>query len=118
MKKLLVDTSEYQQRVLNCIGSEEINKFFKSTIFASLPESNMYKQAMIHGMIIASMMTSQCDHVIVEKRPVWHWDLLSECSNEGVYCSVCNKKIYKKCYGNQKVKSRFCPNCGAIMEEQ
>lgn len=118
MEKLLVDTSEYQQRVLNCIGSEEIDKFFGSTMFASLPESNMCKQAMIHGMAIASMMTSQCDHVIVEERPIGHWNLLDECSNEGVYCSICNKKVYKKYYANQKVKSRFCPNCGAMMKEK
>ena len=116
MEKLLVDTSEYQKRVLDCIGSEEIDKFFGSTMFAGLPESNMYKQAMIHGMIIASMMTSQCNHVVVTKRPVGHWNLLDECSNEGVYCSVCNKKVYKKYYANQKVQSKFCPNCGAMMK--
>lgn len=116
MEKLLVDTSEYQQRVLNCIGSEEIDKFFGSTMFASLPESSMYKQAMIHGMVIASMMTSQCNQVIVGERPIGHWNLLDECSNKGVYCSVCNKKVYKKYYANQKVKSRFCPNCGAMMK--
>lgn len=116
MEKLLVDISEYQQRVLNCIGLEEIDKFFGSTMFTSLPESNMYKQAMIHGMAIASMMTSQCNQVIVGERPIGHWNLLDECSNEGVYCSVCNKKVYKKYYANQKVKSRFCPNCGAMMK--
>lgn len=38
MEKLLVDTSEYQKRVLDCIGSEEIDKFFGSTVFAGLLE--------------------------------------------------------------------------------
>lgn len=49
--------------------------------------------------------------------PVVHgrWVLLDECSNEGVYCSACHKKVYKKCYANQKIKSKFCPNCGAKM---
>lgn len=116
MKKLLIDISEHQQKVLDCISSEEIDKFFDSTIFADIPESSMCKQAMIHGMVIASMMTSQCNHVIVEERPIGHWNLLDECSNEGVYCSVCNKKVYKKYYANQKVQSRFCPNCGAMMK--
>lgn len=116
MGKLLIDISEYQQKVLDCISSEEINKFFNSTMFAGTSESSMCKQAMIHGMAIASMITSRCNHVIVEKRPVGHWSLLDECSNEGVYCSVCNKKVYKKYYANQKVQSRFCPNCGAIMK--
>ena len=45
-----------------------------------------------------------------------NWFLLDECSNTGVYCSVRHKKVYKADYANQKVKSRFCPNCGAIMD--
>ena len=49
--------------------------------------------------------------------PVVHgrWVLLDECYNEGVYCSACHKKVYKKCYANQKIKSKFCPHCGAKM---
>lgn len=46
-----------------------------------------------------------------------HWVYLSECANEGVYCSVCHKKVYKSGYANQKIKSKYCPNCGAIMDE-
>lgn len=50
--------------------------------------------------------------------PVVHgrWVLLDECYNEGVYCSACQKKVYKTCYANQKIKSKFCPNCGAKMD--
>lgn len=50
--------------------------------------------------------------------PVRHgqWVLLDECYNEGVYCSACHKKVYKKCYANQKIKSKFCPHCGAKMD--
>lgn len=44
------------------------------------------------------------------------WELLDECSNAGVYCSVCNKKVYKEYYANVKLKSKFCPNCGAMMD--
>ena len=44
------------------------------------------------------------------------WVLLDECSNAGVYCSVCGKKVYKTDYANQKLKSKYCPNCGAIMD--
>ena len=43
------------------------------------------------------------------------WFLLDECANEGVYCSVCRKKLYRTEYANQKIKSKFCPNCGAKM---
>ena len=54
----------------------------------------------------------------IEKNPVRHgyWYLLDECSNAGVYCSVCNKKVYKESYANQKLKSPYCPNCGAKMD--
>lgn len=57
---------------------------------------------------------------IADKRDVkhGHWELLEECSNTGVYCSVCSKKVYKPYYANQKLKSKFCPNCGAIMDEE
>lgn len=45
-----------------------------------------------------------------------HWFLLDECANAGVYCSVCRKKVYKEYYANVKPKSKFCPNCGAVMD--
>ena len=44
------------------------------------------------------------------------WFLLDECANEGVYCSVCTKKVYRTEYANQKLKSKYCPNCGAKMD--
>lgn len=57
---------------------------------------------------------------IVEFEPVkhGHWYLLDECSNDGVYCSVCHKKVYRTNYANQKLKSKYCPNCGAKMDEE
>lgn len=47
---------------------------------------------------------------------VGKWNELKNCANEGVYCSVCGKKVYKLDYANQKVRSKYCPNCGARME--
>lgn len=52
--------------------------------------------------------------VVEVKHGKWH--LLDECANEGVYCSVCHKKVYRTEYANQKIKSKFCPNCGAKMD--
>lgn len=45
------------------------------------------------------------------------WFLLEGCSNEGVYCSVCHKKVYRTDYANQKIKSKYCPNCGTKMDK-
>ncbi len=50
-----------------------------------------------------------------------HWISLTECANAGVYCSVCNKKVYKEDYAwsNKRIKMRsnYCPNCGANMKD-
>lgn len=53
---------------------------------------------------------------VKSNRRIGQWFSLDECSNSGVYCSICGKKVYKEEYANQKIKSKFCPNCGAIME--
>ena len=53
----------------------------------------------------------------------WHilksgeWHILNECSNEGIYCSVCHKKVFKYDFSNtMKWKNfKYCPNCGSYM---
>ena len=72
--------------------------------------------------VIAGIMTVPMDDVKDNAKEInrkhGHWFALDECANEGVYCSVCNKKVYKLNYANQKLKSKYCPNCGAIMDEK
>lgn len=50
-----------------------------------------------------------------------HWVSLTDCANAGVYCSVCHKKVYKEdyawCNRKNKLRSDYCPNCGAKMDE-
>ena len=50
------------------------------------------------------------------------WVSFTECANAGVYCSVCHKKIYKedyaRCNRKNKLRSAYCPNCGAKMIPQ
>lgn len=54
----------------------------------------------------------------VEK--VWRgeWMALDECSNEGVYCKRCKKKVYRIEYANEKMRSLFCPACGRAMTDE
>lgn len=54
----------------------------------------------------------------VEK--VWRgeWMALDECSNEGVYCKRCKKKVYRIEYANVKMRSPFCPACGAAQTDE
>ena len=51
-----------------------------------------------------------------------YWVSLTDCSNAGVYCSVCHKKIYKEdyawCNRKNKLRSDYCPHCGANMMPQ
>ena len=51
-----------------------------------------------------------------------HWVLLTDCANAGVYCSVCHKKVYKEdyayCSRKNKLRSSYCPHCGAKMMPQ
>ena len=49
-----------------------------------------------------------------------HWVSLTDCANAGVYCSVCHKKVYKEdyawCNRKNKLRSDYCPHCGAKMD--
>ena len=51
-----------------------------------------------------------------------YWVSLTDCANAGVYCSVCHKKVYKEdyawCNRKNKLRSNYCPHCGAKMMPQ
>jgi hypothetical protein len=54
----------------------------------------------------------------VEKMWRGEWMALNECSNEGVYCKRCKKKVYRIEYANEKMRSPFCPACGAAQTDK
>ena len=51
-----------------------------------------------------------------------YWVSLTDCANAGVYCSVCHKKVYKEdyawCNRKNKLRSDYCPHCGAKIMPQ
>lgn len=61
---------------------------------------------------------------VADVAPIRHglWIPLTGCANEGVYCSICKKKVWKSDYAQYSKKSRnklesnYCPNCGAKMD--
>ena len=61
--KIVVDVEEFQQKVLDYISSDEMDKMINNTVFAEKPEC---KSAVIHGMAIASMLTSYCTLMYVK----------------------------------------------------
>ena len=65
--QVLIDSQEFQRRILDLITTEDLDKFFNCTVYAEKENSNSYKAAMIHGMCIASMMTSDCNQVFVRE---------------------------------------------------
>lgn len=79
---------------------------------------------------IGSMFTTEfikdiASHLIahgVTVQECGHWISLTECANAGVYCSVCHKKVYKEdyawCNRKNKLRSDYCPHCGAKMTPQ
>ena len=54
---ILIDSTEFQQKVLDYISSCEIDKMIDTTVFKDNQEC---KQAIIYGMVTASMLTSRC----------------------------------------------------------
>ena len=63
--KTLIETKEFQQRILDCVLSDEINRMFENTYFANKDNASDCKAAMIHGMVMASLLASSCESYIV-----------------------------------------------------
>ena len=78
-----------------------------------LSGSDGYEPELIADYLIANGVT-------VQERG--YWASLTDCANAGVYCSVCNKKIYKedyaRCNRKNKLRSAYCPHCGSKMMPQ
>ena len=62
------------------------------------------------------------DHLVsngVTVQECGYWVSVIDCANAGVYCSVCHKKVYKEdyawCNRKNKLRSDYCPHCGAKM---
>ena len=54
---------------------------------------------------------------LLKEQEIGHWVVLENCSNAGVYCSECHRKIFDH-YPMRKQLSYFCPHCGTRMEGQ
>lgn len=53
---------------------------------------------------------------VCEKRN-GRWIVLDNCSNQGIYCSECQNKIFDYVTKPKKKLSNFCPNCGSKNEQ-
>ena len=50
--------------------------------------------------------------------PVRHgqWYMLDDCANAGLYCSACGRRVHHEEFAYKKLKSKYCPHCGARMD--
>ena len=88
------------------------------------------KQAPFEGRVLDEWWFEEkikkiADHLIsngVTVQECGYWVSLTDCANAGVYCSVCHKKVYKEdyawCNRKNKLRSDYCPHCGAKMVPQ
>lgn len=64
---ILIDMEEFQGKILKVI-SKDIDKIFNETVFINSSHSkDELRLAMIHGMVMASLYTSQCTQYVVNE---------------------------------------------------
>lgn len=44
------------------------------------------------------------------------WYMLEDCANAGLYCSACGRRVHHEEFAYKKLKSKYCPHCGARMD--
>ena len=101
---LLNEQYETCKRIYDCSADQR----------KSYPNVPQFMEAL--GMALTALRPVRREQV--EK--VWRgeWMALDECSNEGVYCERCKKKVYRIEYANEKMRSPFCPHCGAAQTDE
>ena len=112
--------AEYIEReaLRNSVESIDWYNVYKGKLTAGAPntENALYKASSIYAVIDNAPAAD-----VVPVRHGW-WISLTECANEGVYCSICKKKIWQSDYARcskksrNKLRSNYCPNCGAKMD--
>ena len=104
---ILIDSTEFQQKVLDYIYSDEFENMVDSTMFK---DNDDYKHAIAHGMVIAAMLTSRCKQIEISKVIDMKKCIILEIENKTdfenkmneylskgykIEASSCNSKYYK-----------------------
>lgn len=99
--KILIDSTEFQQKVLDYIYSCEIDKMIDTTVFKDNQEC---KQAIIHGMVIASMLTSRCKQIEINEVTDMKKCVILEMENKVDFENKMNEYLS----GSYKVEANSC----------
>ena len=119
-RKKVLTMAEYIKReaLIDAVESIDWYSVYKGKLTAGAPntENALYKASSIYAVIDNAPAAD-----VAEVRH-GRWISLTECANEGVYCSICKKKVWKSDYAlcshksRNKLRSDYCPNCGAKMD--
>lgn len=63
----LIDTEEFQQLILDYINTDKVDKWFTTTVFSEKDNADELRSAMIHGMLVAAMLTTRCRHIEINE---------------------------------------------------
>lgn len=79
------------------------------------------KGAAVTNLVWAAIMAIERDvrdMPAADVAPVVHgeWYLLDDCANAGLYCSVCSRRVHREEFAYKKLRSKYCPHCGAKMD--
>ena len=77
--ELYVNVSEFQKKILDFVNSGELDKFFENTVFDNYEYKNDCKSAMITGMSLASILTSDCELYVKYNYPDQWEELVERC---------------------------------------
>ena len=87
--KTLIDSTEFQEKILDYVGSDEIDKIIDSSVFKDNPEC---KKAVIYGMTIAAMLVSRCKKIYATDG-THEIQLLKKILKDTDGCSLCKNNI-------------------------
>lgn len=87
--KMLIDSTELQQKILDYIASKEFDKMVDSTVFKGNSQCRM---AIIYGMSIASMLTCRCEKFCTNfTKEEYEYDYRPQCCiDHDKYFSTCD----------------------------
>lgn len=87
--KVLIDSTELQQKILDYIASKEFDKMVDFTVFK---DNSQCRMAIIYGMSIASMLTCRCESFCINFKKEEHEDDNRSqcCIDHGKYFSTCD----------------------------
>ena len=106
--------AEYIEReaLIDAVESIDWYSVYKGKLTAGAPntENALYKASSIYAVIDKAPAADVAEVVHGQ------WYMLDDCANAGLYCSACGRRVHHEEFAYKKLKSKYCPHCGARMD--